>query len=267
MSNPSRDPTFNQRTIMTAKARTRLFTEAPLSANETVDLGKDKAHFLKNVLRLSPGDHVAFFNGKDGEWLGRIDSLSKSTATVVLVNCTRPQTPMPDVWLVFAPIKRARIDFVAEKVTELGVAQIRPVITRRTVMSRVNTGRLEANALEASEQCERLDVPTVFEPQSLATLLDQWPADRRILWCDEGASGGPIAQALAGLDDGEKSDPWAILIGPEGGFDEDERARLIDFEGALAVTLGPRLLRADTAAAAALAIWQAWIGDWHLTPS
>jgi 16S rRNA (uracil1498-N3)-methyltransferase len=252
---------------MTSKAKTRLYVEAPLNAGGLVELPKDKAHFLKNVLRLNTGQHISFFNGRDGEWLGRIETLSKSSATVALENQTRPQSPMPDVWLVFAPIKRARIDFVAEKATELGVAQIRPVITRRTVMARVNTGRLEANALEAAEQCERLDVPQVFEPQQLDKLLDSWPAGRRILWCDEGASGGPIAHALAKLDDAARRDPWAILIGPEGGFDEVERARLIDFPDALAVTLGPRLLRADTAAAAALSIWQAWVGDWDLTPS
>jgi 16S rRNA (uracil1498-N3)-methyltransferase len=252
---------------MNSNAKTRLFVDTPLVAGATVDLPKDKAHFLKNVLRMEPGGVVAFFNGRDGEWLGRIESLSKSSARLVLEDQTRPQSPMPDVWLVFAPIKRARIDFVGEKVTELGVAQIRPVITRRTVMSRVNISRLAANALEASEQCERLDVPEVFEPQSLESLLDQWPEGRRLLWCDEGASGGPIAQALAGLDEEAKADPWAVLIGPEGGFDETERARLIDFPQALAVTLGPRLLRADTAASAALAIWQAWLGDWNLTPS
>jgi 16S rRNA (uracil1498-N3)-methyltransferase len=252
---------------MTAKAKTRLYIDVPLSGGVSVDLAKDKAHFLKNVLRLSPGDYVAFFNGADGEWLGRLEALSKNSATAVLESQTRPQSPMPDVWLVFAPIKRARIDFVAEKATELGVAQIRPVITRRTVMARVNTARLEANALEASEQCERLDVPQVFEPQQLDKMLDSWPEERRILWCDEGASGGPIAQALANLDEQAKKDPWAILIGPEGGFDEAERSRLIDFPDALAVTLGPRLLRADTAAAAALAIWQAWVGDWNLRPS
>ena len=252
---------------MTSNVKTRLYIDAPLNAGASVELSKDKAHFLKNVLRLAPGQHIAFFNGRDGEWLGRIETLSKSAATVALENQTRPQSPMPDVWLVFAPIKRARINFVAEKATELGVAQIRPVITRRTVMARVNTGRLVANALEASEQCERLDLPEVFEPQQLYKLLDNWPAGRRILWCDEGASGGPIAQALAKLDDAAKRDPWAILIGPEGGFDEVERSRLIDFPDALAVTLGPRLLRADTAAAAALSIWQAWVGDWDLTPS
>jgi len=252
---------------MTSKAKTRLYVDAPLNKGGTVDLPKEKAHFLKNVLRMEPGGHVAFFNGRDGEWLGRIESLSKSNARLALEEQTRPQSPMPDVWMVFAPIKRARIDFVAEKITELGVAQIRPVITRRTVMTRVNTGRLEANALEASEQCERLDVPEVFEPQSLDSLLDQWPDGRRLLWCDEGASGGPIARELARLEDEARGDPWAILIGPEGGFDETERNRLMDLPYAHAVTLGPRLLRADTAAAAALSIWQAWMGDWQLTPT
>ena len=247
--------------------KTRLFVEAALAAGTTIDLPKEKAHFLKNVLRMESGGLVALFNGRDGEWTGRIENLTRSNVTIVLEEQSRVQTPMPDVWLVFAPIKRARIDFVAEKATELGIGQIRPVITRRTIVSRVKTDRLKANALEASEQCERLDIPEVFEPQSLDSLLDQWPEGRRLLWCDEGASGGPIAQALAALDDDAKSAPWAILIGPEGGFDDDERARLIEFPDALAVTLGPRLLRADTAAAAALAIWQAWVGDWNLSPS
>jgi len=245
--------------------RIRLFVDADLAAGLTMGLGRDQAHYLVNVMRLGAGDSVALFNGRDGEWTARIDIVGKKRCDVVLEDQRKAQPVMPDLWLLFAPIKKARIDFVAEKATELGVSEIRPVITQRTAMTRVNTARLAANAREAAEQCERMEVPVVVEPMKLDALLDQWPPERHLMWCDEHGSGLPIAEGLAGLSEAERAAPWALLIGPEGGFDDAERARLATFERAFAVSLGPRVLRADTAAAAALSIWQAIVGDWQVT--
>ena len=179
---------------------------------------------------------------------------------------TRAQTVEPDLWLAFAPIKRARIDFLVEKATELGVSALLPVFTRHTAVERVNVERLRAHAVEAAEQTERLSVPTLHEPQTLSGLLANWPAPRRLLMCDEAGSGAPIALALAALDGPARAAPWAILIGPEGGFAADELANLHGLPFVTPVSLGPRILRADTAAIAALSCWQAALGDWRLTP-
>jgi len=169
----------------------------------------------------------------------------------------------PDLWLCFAPLKRARIDYVAEKATELGVAVLQPVLTHHTIVERVNVERLRANAVEAAEQTERLSVPEVRAPVELARLLAEWPASRRLLVCDETGGGPPIAGALAGLDPAGRAAPWAIAIGPEGGFDATELASLRRIKDVMSVGLGPRILRADTAALAALACWQALLGDWQ----
>jgi len=242
--------------------RIRLYVDDDLAAGQTLGLAKDKAHYLGNVMRLTAGDTIALFNGRDGEWLARLENVTKNRCEVALVEQRMAQPVMPDLWLVFAPIKKARIDFVAEKATELGVSEIRPVITRRTVMTRVNTGRLAANAREAAEQCERLEIPRVVEPVRLEALLAEWPQERRLLWCDEQGSGPPIAEGLLGLSAAERQAPWAILIGPEGGFDDGERDQLGALDYAFPVSLGPRVLRADTAAAAALSVWQSIVGDW-----
>ena len=247
--------------------RIRLFVEADLAAGLSLSLAREQAHYLGTVMRLKPGDGLALFNGRDGEWTARLEAVAKKGAEVAVLAQRKAQPAMPDLWLVFAPIKKARIDFVAEKATELGVSEIRPVITRRTVMTRVNTARLAANAREAAEQCERLEVPRIAEPKPLGALLEQWPPGRRLLWCDEHGSGPPIAEALLGLEAAERRAPWALLIGPEGGFDESERQALATLAAAFPVSLGPRVLRADTAAAAALSVWQAVVGDWRLTQS
>jgi 16S rRNA (uracil1498-N3)-methyltransferase len=241
----------------------RLYVEAPLAAGASVGLSRDQAHYLRSVMRLEAGAALLLFNGGDGEWRGRIDGLGKGWASVALEARTREQTAEPDLWLVFAPIKRARIDFVAQKATELGVSALVPVFTRRTAVERVNAERLRANAIEAAEQCERLSVPAVLEPEPLEKLLARWPAERRLLLCDE-TGGEPIADALAehrrrSLAPG----PWAVVVGPEGGFEPGELDRMRKLPIVTAVGLGPRALRADTAALAALACWQAQLGDWH----
>lgn len=241
----------------------RLFVDAPLGAGQPVALDRAAAHYLGTVLRLGPGAEVALFNGRDGEWLVRLTRVAKSGGEAEPLGQLRPQVAEPDLWLCFAPVKRTRIDLIAEKAGELGVSLIQPVFTRRTNVARVNGERLQANAREAAEQCERLSVPLVREPVDLAALIRDWPEGRRLLLCDESGAAPPAATALAA--EREAAGPagaWAVLIGPEGGFEPAELAAVRALPGALAVSLGPRILRADTAAIAALVLWQAHLGDW-----
>ena len=243
------------------RGKIRLFVEQALAAGAAVGLSPERAHYLRSVLRLSAGASVQLLNGRDGEWQARLEGLGKGWASCAVERQVRGQEPEPDLWLVFAPIKRARIDFVAQKATELGVSALWPVFTRLTVVGRVNVARLRANAIEAAEQCERLSAPEVFAPVDLGELLAGWPAERRILLCDESGAGVPIAEALR--VGGTKPPPWAVMVGPEGGFAADELDRLRKLPIVNAVSLGPRVLRADTAALAALACWQALAGDWR----
>lgn len=254
---------------------TRLYVDAPLTAGGTVALGQDQTHYLKNVLRLGPGEGVALFNGRDGEWRAEIAAVAKKSAELAVLERTRPQRPEPDVWLAFAPIKRSRIDFTAQKATELGASLLWPVMTRHTMVDRVNVERLRANAVEAAEQSDRLTVPEVREPVKLDALIDAWPADRALILADE-TGGPPIADALSpfgGVPDAQNQNTQnqntpnpntraGFLIGPEGGFAEAELDRLRNLPFVTRVSLGARLLRADTAALAVLAVWQALAGDW-----
>jgi len=239
-------------------AKIRLFVEAPLAAGAAVTLGRDQAHYLFGVMRLVPGEALLLFNGRDGEWLATVAEAGRRAGILTCVERTRPQSAPPDLWLVFAPIKKARTDFIAEKACEMGCRRIVPVFTRFTSSERVNAGRLRAHAVEAAEQCGLLAVPEVAEPLPLAALLDGWDPDRRLLFCDESGAGTPALETLRAQPTG----PWAVLTGPEGGFSPEERACLAASPFAHAVSLGPRILRADTAAVAALALWQAVLGDW-----
>ena len=241
----------------------RLFVEDALAAGGHVPLSDAHAHHLRNVMRRAEDAPLLLFNGRDGEWRAALGFHGKS-ALARIVERTREQAPEPDVWLCFAPIKRARIDFVAEKATELGVSVLQPILTRHTAVERVRVDRLRANAIEAAEQTERFSVPEVREPVDLTRLIAAWPAGRRLLICDETGGGSPIASALDGLDEEARTAPWAIMIGPEGGFAAEELKALRAVPDMLAVGLGPRILRADTAALAALACWQALIGDGRL---
>jgi 16S rRNA (uracil1498-N3)-methyltransferase len=237
----------------------RLYVEAPLESGADVALNAAQAHYLFAVMRLGRGDRVAIFNGRDGEWLAEITATGKRSGTLDVVAPGQPQRTPPDLWLLFAPIKKARTDFIVEKAAELGAARIQPVFTRFTNAERLRTDRLQAHAVEAAEQCGETYVAEVAEPVRLAALLDGWDPARRIMFCDETRAAAPAAEALAGAPPG----PWAILIGPEGGFAPEEAARLREMPGVLPVTLGPRVLRADTAACAALTVWQAILGDWR----
>ena len=235
----------------------RLYVQDPLGPDLSVQLDRDRTHYLKNVLRRGPRDEVGLFNGRDGEWLGRIGDLGKKGAAVTLDRQRRPQAPGPDLWLAFAPIKRARIDMLVEKATELGCSALLPVRTRRAEPQRVNTERLTAIAIEASEQTERLDIPEIRELLDFDRLIASWPEERTLFVCAEAGTAVPIAEAVrAGI--GRLA---GFLIGPEGGFDPAELDRLRKLPFVVAVGLGPRLLRAETAAIAALACWQALAGD------
>ena len=209
----------------------RLFIGADLSSGSEAAFSEAQAHYLRHVMRREEGADLLLFNGRDGEWQARLSLRGKKAAVAEIGERTREQAAEPDVWLCFAPVKRARIDYIAEKATELGVAVLQPVITRHTNVERVNVERLHANAVEAAEQTERLSVPEVRAPVDLMRLLADWPAERRLLMCDETGGGPPIGEALGGLDDEARAAPWAIVIGPEGGFAEDRALGAPSHEG------------------------------------
>ena len=243
--------------VKEAGGRTRLFVAAPLEPGFAVALDEGQSHYLLHVLRAKAGDWVLLFNGRDGEWLGEIATTSKRGVTVGIRAQTAQQADVPDVWLLFAPVKKTPSDYLVQKATELGAKKLQPVFTRRTIVTRLNRERLKANAVEAAEQSARLTVPEIGEAVSLEKLLDGWPRERRIFFCDEGGDARPLADAARETGEG----PAAILTGPEGGFDAAERENLRARAFVTPVTLGPRILRADTAALAALAIWQSMKGD------
>ncbi len=239
------------------KAKIRLYVEHALGEGQSVPLTRAQAHYLFSVMRLGEGAEVLLFNGRDGEWLAEVAEAGKRTGMLTCRHRTRPLQLPPDVWLMFAPIKKARTDFIVEKAAELGAARILPVRTDFTNSERIRRDRLQAHAIEAAEQCGGTYVPPVEELQPLEKLLAEWPKDRRLMFCDEALVGA--GAALEGFERGGK---WAILIGPEGGFSDAERERLRALPFATAVSLGPRILRADTAAVAALTLWQSTLGDW-----
>ena len=238
---------------------TRLFVTAGLETGAVVTLTDGQAHYLLHVLRAGAGDRVLVFNGRDGEWQAEIASASKRGVVLNVRRQTLPQTAVPDVWLVFAPVKKTPSDYLVQKATELGVAKLQPVFTRRTIVSRINADRLSANAVEAAEQSARLSVPEIGEAWALDKLLSVWPKERRLFFCDEGGDAKSLAEIARAAGRG----PAAILTGPEGGFDPAEREMLRAKPFVTPVSLGPRILRADTAALAALAIWQSIAGDWR----
>lgn len=241
-----------------SKPLVRLFVSQPLSEGTSITLPRESSHYLIEVMRMQAGDAVAVFDGANGEWEAVIDDPHRKQAKLTAKQQLRPQELVPDLWLLFAPIKHGRIDFIAEKACELGVAEVKPVITQRTIVSRVPVDRLKANMVEAAEQCGRTALPEISEPVQLDKLLANWPEDRALLFCDE-TGGAPMLEALK---DRPRGAPAAILIGPEGGFTDAEREKIRAIPSAIALSLGPRILRADTAAVAAITLWQATQGDW-----
>ena len=238
----------------------RLYVDHAIEAGVALPLDKTQQNYLYNVLRLSEGSAVLIFNGRDGEWQSRLAAAGRRHSSLVPEVRVRPQSAPGQLHYLFAPLKHARLDYMVQKAVEMGASALRPVITRRTQASRVNLDRMRANAIEAAEQCGILALPEVRDVQPLAAALADWPADRVLVFCDEDASGDAIAPllALAG-----KTAPVAVLIGPEGGFEPEERAALLALPATVRISLGPRVLRADTAAVAALTLVQALIGDWR----
>ncbi|TWB62085.1 16S rRNA (uracil(1498)-N(3))-methyltransferase [Nitrospirillum viridazoti] len=254
---------------MAVRPRTRLHVDTPLAAGQSAPLSGDQAHYLRGVLRQAPGDRLLAFNEAGGEWLGEISALSKSGGIITLLEQTRPPVAVPDVWLLFAPLKGGRTEYVVEKATELGVARLCPVLTRRGDVPRVNLDRLRANAVEAAEQCERLSVPVVDPLAELSAVLAGWPAnpltrDRTLFVAAETGAAQPLATAVTAATASGR--PAAFLVGPEGGLHPGELDQLAKTPFVVPVGLGPRILRADTAAFAVLALWQALAGDWTAAP-
>ena len=235
----------------------RLFVDEALREGSVLTLADAPANYLANVLRLQPGAQVKLFDDRSGEWLAQVTDVAKKRLTLAVTRKLREREPVPDVWLLFAPIKKGPIDWLVEKATELGAARLVPVVTQRTNVERLKLDRLRAHTVEAAEQCERTALPELAEPVKLAALLRDWPAERALFFADE-TGGEPFAAAAAA-----HAGPAAILIGPEGGFTPDEAAAIRAFPQARGVSLGPRILRAETAAAAALAVWMAAAGDWR----
>jgi len=258
-----------KQTAVCGDRKIRLYMDMAFAENMACALNGEQTHYLRRVMRCAKGDKILVFNGRDGEWQAEIETLSKKQARLYLHHQTRPQTNLPDLWLIFALIKNARLDFIAQKATEMGVVKLLPIITKRTQGGRhrrVNLARLHANAIEAAEQCGLLQVPEIATPQTLTGLLTQWariaPA-RQIVFCDESAHKGAGLDALAKL----RGKPAALLIGPEGGFDEAEREQLLANRDVCRISLGPRILRTDTAAIAGLAACQMLFGDWQADES
>lgn len=248
---------------MTAPAaRARLFVGDELAAGISVQPSREQQHYLLNVMRCRDGERVLVFNGRDGEWQAEIQREGRRGCQLVVQQVTRQQTFSPDLWLLFAPVKKARLDFIAQKASEMGCSRIWPVRTDHCQVSRVNDDRMLANAIEAAEQTERLDIAEIMPFTDLAAAFDGCEADRQIIFCDEASAGDADMNAVRVLTKAAPISRAAVVIGPEGGFSEAERAMMSTRQNSLKLSLGPRILRADTAAIAALACFQSVCGDW-----
>jgi 16S rRNA (uracil1498-N3)-methyltransferase len=242
----------------------RLYVDAPLTAGAQVPLEAPQVNYLRNVLRRKPGEAVLVFNGRDGEWRGTLAEAGKRSVLLVLEERIRAQTPALDLHYLFAPLKHARLDYMVQKAVELGASRLQPVLTRHAQVSRINLDRMRANAIEAAEQCGILTLPDIAAPASLDRLLVDRDAMRLLVFCDEDAElKDPVAALSAVRPRDGVAMPLAVLIGPEGGFADDERAALLKLPNVVRLALGPRILRADTAAVAALALVNAVLGDWR----
>ena len=237
---------------------TRLYVEDNLSIGKSLVLENDRSHYLRSVLRLKENSQIALFNGEEGEWLSTIKTIAKKFVELEVVEQIKSQEAISDIWLVFAPIKRTRIDYLAQKATELGAGALWPVFTKYTSVSRVNTERLKSNSIEAAEQSGRLTVPKILDPIDFDILIKKWPHDRHLFCLDETGKGAPILDAFQS----SHLRASGLLIGPEGGFAKEELDQVDKLSNVCRVSLGKRILRSDTAAVAALACWQAAAGDW-----
>lgn len=237
----------------------RLFVEATIEQGSAIDANADQFNYLANVLRMGDGSEILIFNGRDGEWKARLSFPSRKRLLLTAIEPTRPQPTPSDLHFLFAPLKVGRMDYLVQKAVEMGAGLLQPVMTQHVQGKIANLDRLKANVIEAAEQCGILGIPAVAEPVRLSDLLDRWPKDRRIIYCDEGDAGQNPLPLLLRIE--EKH--LALLVGPEGGFSEEERSRLRSLDFVTAIPLGPRILRADTAAVAALAVIQATVGDWN----
>ncbi len=241
----------------------RLHVDEPLAAGQKLSLDRARANYLVNVLRLKTGDPVLVFNGRDGEWRAALADGGKRAAALVVSERTRDQAPAPDLHYLFAPLKHARLDYMVQKAVEMGASRLQPVLTRHGQVTRVNLERMRANAIEAAEQCGILNIPEVAAPLTFDRMLAERDPARLLVFCDETADVKDPIAALSALRAGTEIIPLAVLIGPEGGFAEDERAALLALPNVVRLALGPRILRADTAAVAALALVGSVLGDWR----
>ena len=243
-------------TVYSDMNKIRLFVDHTLGEAQSVPLNKDQAHYIFSVMRKSIGETILIFDGNNGEWEASIEEISKKSGVLFCIKQTKPQIMPPDLWLFFSPLKKVRTDFIVEKATELGVAKIIPVQTEHTNADRIKLSRLSAHAIEAAEQCGGTYIPKIEELQKINEVLENFPPDRRLLFCDEKLQASEVN--LENLKKGK----WAILVGPEGGFSEIERNYLKGLKFAFSISLGPRILRADTAAVTAISLWQNYLGDW-----
>lgn len=237
----------------------RLFIDAPLAKGAAIEANADQFNYLANVLRMEEGAEILLFNGRDGEWKASLSFPTRKRILLSATEETRPQPVPSDLHYLFAPLKVGRMDYLVQKAVEMGAGLLQPVMTQHVQGKITNLDKIRANVIEAAEQCGILDIPDVAEPVRLADLLDRWPADRRIIYCDEGDAGQNPLPLLSRVTERK----LALLVGPEGGFSEEERTRLRSLDFVTAIPLGPRILRADTAAVAAMAVIQAAIGDWN----
>ena len=236
---------------------TRLYVEADLSEGQVIDLSKDQAHYLGGVLRMTAGGALRVFNGRDGEWEAKLTDITRKSGQMTVTRQLREPYACPDIWLCFAPVRKHRNAFILEKATELGVARFQPVTTQRTQYGKLRLDKMQSQIIEAAEQTERLDLPELKDTITLEQLLADWPEGRALIFADEAGDAKPALETLKTI-----SGPCALLIGPEGGFTPQERDILREQSFVTSVTLGPRILRADTAALSLLTLWQAAQGDW-----
>jgi 16S rRNA (uracil1498-N3)-methyltransferase len=244
-------------TFFSSASWPRLYVTDPLSLGAMITLRGNQAHYLAHVMRVKTGDAILLFDDVTGEWLAQVQDVGKREVALTVTQQIDPRESVPDFWLLAAPVKKARLDMVAEKACELGVARYQPVLTRRTIVDRVNLDRLRATMVEAAEQCGRTALPTLGDPIKLTSLLKDWSPDRHLFFADE-TGGVPLSQAVLA-----HPGPAAMLVGPEGGFDAEERSLILNCPQAVGISLGPRILRAETAAIAATSLWMSINGDWN----